>query len=82
MLSYLRVSFETTDGLMEVLIEGMQEMNADGPSFCIHWAYRFWCFYRCPGEGRLRMLNKERQARNRWRSVTPSAPDLVLLQAL
>jgi hypothetical protein len=30
MLSYPRVSFETTDGPMEVLIEEMQEMNADG----------------------------------------------------
>jgi hypothetical protein len=33
MLSYLRVSFKTTDGQMEVLIEEMQEMNVDGHRF-------------------------------------------------
>ena len=33
MLSYLRVSFEMTDGPMEVLLEEMQEMNADGHRF-------------------------------------------------
>jgi hypothetical protein len=33
MLSYLRVRFETAGGPMEVLIEEMQETQADGPHF-------------------------------------------------
>jgi hypothetical protein len=58
MLFYLRVGFATTDGQMEVLIEEMHEMNVDG--------HRFVFIGRiASGEGRLRILNKERQARNR-----------------